>query len=73
MVAKVAGILGQFDINISTMSVARLGVREEAVMVMGLDDALNRKLLGEVESAAGIHLARFVSLDHLPQESVKMR
>ncbi|MBX9687726.1 MAG: phosphoglycerate dehydrogenase [Candidatus Obscuribacterales bacterium] len=73
MVAKVAGILGQFDINISTMSVARLGVREEAVMVMGLDDPLNKRLLSEVESAAGIHLARFVSLDHLPQETVKLR
>lgn len=73
MVAKIAGILGQFDINISTMSVARVGVREEAVMVMGLDDPLNKRLLGEIESAEGIHLARFVSLDHLPQETVKLR
>ncbi len=73
MVAKVAGLLGDFDVNISTMSVARVGVREEAVMVMGLDDPLNKKLLAEIERAPGIHLARFVSLDHLPQETVKLR
>ncbi len=73
MVAKVAGLLGEFDVNISTMSVARVGVREEAVMVMGLDDYLNKRLLGDIEKADGIHLARFVSLDHLPQETVKLR
>lgn len=67
MVAKVAGILGNFDINISTMSVARRGVREEAVMVMSLDDALSHELVAEVSSAPGIHMARFVSLDHIPQ------
>lgn len=73
MVAKVAGILGQFDVNISTMSVARVGVREEAVMVMGLDDPLTKRLISEISNAPGIHLARFVSLDHLPQETVKLR
>lgn len=67
MVAKVAGILGNFDINISTMSVARSGAREEAVMVMGLDDALSPRLVSEVGSAPGIHMARFVSLDHIAQ------
>jgi D-3-phosphoglycerate dehydrogenase / 2-oxoglutarate reductase len=73
MVAKVAGILGKHDVNISTMSVARLGAREEAVMVMGLDDPLNKELLVEIEHAPGIYLARFVSLSHLPQEAMKLR
>jgi D-3-phosphoglycerate dehydrogenase / 2-oxoglutarate reductase len=73
MVAKVAGILGKFDINISNMSVARLAAREEAVMVMGLDDAISRDLIVEIEKAPGIHLARFVSLENLPQEAVKLR
>ncbi|HMO22369.1 MAG TPA: phosphoglycerate dehydrogenase, partial [Candidatus Melainabacteria bacterium] len=41
MVAKVATILGQQDINISTMGVGRLGVRKDAVMVMTLDDPIS--------------------------------
>ena len=68
MVARVAGILGKFDINISTMSVARRGSREEAVMVLGLDDPLTPELVAEVGDSSGIHFARFVSLDHLPKE-----
>jgi D-3-phosphoglycerate dehydrogenase len=66
MVAKVAGILGKFDINISTMSVARRGVRQEAVMVMTLDDPLPAKLVKELTEDPGIHTAKFVALDYVP-------
>jgi D-3-phosphoglycerate dehydrogenase / 2-oxoglutarate reductase len=65
MVAKVAGILGKFDINISTMSVARKGVRDEAVMVMTLDDPLKSDLVKELSNDSGIHMARFVTLDNV--------
>jgi D-3-phosphoglycerate dehydrogenase len=65
MVARVAGILGKFDINISTMSVARKGVRQEAVMVMTLDDFLKPDLVRELSSDPGIHMARFVTLDNV--------
>lgn len=65
MVAKVAGILGKFDINISTMSVARRGVRDEAVMVMTLDDPLKPDLVKELSNDSGIHMARFVTLDNV--------
>jgi D-3-phosphoglycerate dehydrogenase / 2-oxoglutarate reductase len=65
MVAKVAGILGGFDINISTMSVARLGVRQDSVMVMSLDDPMTPALVAEVSRASGIHTVKFVSLDHI--------
>jgi D-3-phosphoglycerate dehydrogenase len=65
MVAKVAGILGKFDINISTMSVARRGVRDEAVMVMTLDDPLKSELVKELSNDPGIHMARFVTLDNV--------
>lgn len=65
MVAKVAGILGKFDINISTMSVARKGVRDEAVMVMTLDDPLKPDLVKELSNDPGIHMARFVTLDNV--------
>jgi D-3-phosphoglycerate dehydrogenase len=65
MVAKVAGIMGQFDINISTMSVARKGPREEAVMVMTLDDPLKPELVRQLGADPGIHMARFVTLDNI--------
>ncbi len=65
MVAKVAGILGKHDINISTMSVARKGIREDSVMVMTLDDPVENDLITELVEVEGIHMARFVSL--IPQ------
>lgn len=65
MVARVAGTLGQFDINISTMSVGRRGVRQDAVMVMTLDDPLPGGLMTELGGVEGIHTARYVSLDQL--------
>ena len=65
MVAKVAGILGGHDINISTMAVARKGVRDEAVMVMTLDDPLKPDLVKDLQADPGIHMARFVALENL--------
>lgn len=62
MVAKVAHVLQKYDINISNMSVARLGVREESVMVMGVDDPIGPQILNELTVLAGIHTAHFVSL-----------
>jgi D-3-phosphoglycerate dehydrogenase len=62
MVAKVAGALGHHDVNISTMSVGRKGVREDAVMVMTLDDPVPAELITELSTLDGIHRARFVSL-----------
>ncbi|HEY9720086.1 MAG TPA: phosphoglycerate dehydrogenase [Trichormus sp.] len=62
MVAKVAGALGNHDVNISTMSVGRKGVREHAVMVMTLDDPVPQELITDLSKLDGIHMARFVSL-----------
>jgi len=62
MVAKVAGALGTHDVNISTMSVGRKGVREHAVMVMTLDDPVPQELITDLSKLDGIHMARFVSL-----------
>jgi hypothetical protein len=47
------------------MSVARKGIREDAVMVMTLDDPVEHELITELIEVAGIHMARFVSL--IPQ------
>lgn len=65
MVAKVAGTLGNYDINISTMSVGRRGVRQDAVMVMTLDDPLPPALMANLSTVQGIHTARYVCLDQL--------
>ncbi len=65
MVAKVATTLGEQDINISTMSVGRVGVRQDAVMVMTLDDPIDQKVVDQLASQSGIHAARFVSLDSI--------
>ncbi|HEY9775205.1 MAG TPA: phosphoglycerate dehydrogenase [Planktothrix sp.] len=62
MVAKVAGALGNHDVNISTMSVGRKGAREDAVMVMTLDDPVPSELIADLTKLEGIHMARFVSL-----------
>jgi D-3-phosphoglycerate dehydrogenase / 2-oxoglutarate reductase len=67
VVAKVAGVLAKHDINISNMSVARVGVRQDAVMVMGLDDEPKKEVLHELVTLSGIHTARFVSLMPLPE------
>jgi D-3-phosphoglycerate dehydrogenase / 2-oxoglutarate reductase len=65
IVAKVAGALGEHDVNISTMGVGRRGVREDAVMVMTLDDPIPAELMHNLAQVPGIHLARFVSLSSI--------
>jgi len=65
MVAKVATVLGEQDINISTMSVGRVGVRKDAVMVLTMDEALRPEVVQILAEHPGIHTARFVSLDSM--------
>jgi D-3-phosphoglycerate dehydrogenase len=62
MIAKIASVLAKHNINISNMSLARLAAREDAVMVMGLDDLLAQPILKEIENLSGIRRAHFVSL-----------
>jgi D-3-phosphoglycerate dehydrogenase len=71
IVAKVAGALGQHDVNISTMGVGRRGVREDAVMVMTLDDPIPSELMQNLAQVPGIHLARFVSLSSISAQFSK--
>lgn len=63
MVAKVATILGDKDLNISTMSVGRVNVRQHAIMVLTLDDPVESSVIDLLGQQDGIHLARFVSLN----------
>ncbi len=70
MVAAVATALGSADVNISTMGVGRVGVRQDAVMVMTLDDPLKRELITDLANLPGIHMAKFVSLEPINQRTV---
>ena len=62
MIANIASALAKHNINISNMSLARLKAREDAVMVMGLDDSLNEEILKEINNLPGVRKAHFVSL-----------
>jgi D-3-phosphoglycerate dehydrogenase len=68
MVAKVATILGEQDVNISTMSVGRVGVRKDAVMVLTMDEPLAPEVVKILAEQSGIHTARFVSLDSMSMQ-----
>lgn len=70
MVAKVATILGQQDINISTMGVGRLGVRKDAVMVMTLDDPISREVVSMLTEQDGVYSADFVSLEDMSSQLI---
>ena len=65
MVAAVASILGKENINISTMGVGRLGVREDAIMVMTLDDPLSQDIVNLIAEQKGVYSAHFVSLEDM--------
>lgn len=70
MVAKVATILGQQDINISTMGVGRLGVRKDAVMVMTLDDPISQEVVSMLCDQDGVYTADFVSLEDMTAQLI---
>ncbi|MBX9670159.1 MAG: phosphoglycerate dehydrogenase [Candidatus Obscuribacterales bacterium] len=65
MIAKVATVLGEQDINISTMSVGRVGIRKDAVMVLTMDEPLGPEVVKILMDQSGIHTARFVSLESM--------
>ncbi len=65
MIAKVATVLGEQDINISTMSVGRVGVRQDAVMVLTMDEPIGPDVVRILTEQSGIHTARFVSLESM--------
>ncbi len=63
MIGKVGTILGQKDINIAGMQVARLAARGDAVMVLQIDDEPGEQVLEAVRQVPGMLTARKI---HLP-------
>ncbi len=62
MVAKVALILGENQKNISSMTVSRKNLGEEAMMVIELDENLDADLLNKISCLNGILQVSFVNL-----------
>ncbi|KAF6149070.1 hypothetical protein GIB67_018648 [Kingdonia uniflora] len=53
MIGSVGNILGEENVNVSFMSVGRIGVRKQAIMAIGVDEEPNKetlKKIGEVEA-----------------------
>ncbi|MBI2266187.1 MAG: ACT domain-containing protein, partial [Armatimonadetes bacterium] len=63
MVARVATLLGNRNINIAEMRVGRKGVREQAVMILILDDLPSPDVLEEIPKISGITRACLVVLE----------
>jgi D-3-phosphoglycerate dehydrogenase len=61
-IGAVGQMMGEFDINISSMMVGRRSVRGRALMVLGLDEAPTPEQLQRIKSIPDIYSARLVRL-----------
>lgn len=64
MIAKVASVLGNNNINISMMQVARKdkSVGGQSTMIMNTDEALSESILEQVKKIDGVYNASYVNL-----------
>ncbi|MDX1920291.1 MAG: phosphoglycerate dehydrogenase [Candidatus Caenarcaniphilales bacterium] len=62
VIAKVSKLLGDNDINISGMALGRKGVREEALMLCNLDEALSKENLAKIKEVGEVQKAAYISL-----------
>lgn len=62
MIGRVGTLLGDFDINISSMDVGRAAPRGRALMVLGLDDQPSDEALERLSELPDLLQARVVRL-----------
>lgn len=62
MIGRVGTLLGDFDINISSMDVGRAAPRDRACMVLGLDEPPSEAALETLRQVPDIYSARVVRL-----------
>ena len=62
MVGRIGTILGDADVNISTMQVARAQRGGGAMMVLDVDRGIGREVLDAIGAVTGIESVRLVSL-----------
>lgn len=63
MIGRVGTLLGEAGVNIASMQVGRKVPGGEAVMVLGVDEAVSQAVLERIAAVPGIAGARLVSLD----------
>ncbi|KAI3961477.1 hypothetical protein MKX01_001213 [Papaver californicum] len=61
MIGRVGSILGQRNVNVSFMSVGRIGVRKQAIMAIGVDEEPDKDTLKQIGDVPAIE--EFVFLD----------
>jgi D-3-phosphoglycerate dehydrogenase / 2-oxoglutarate reductase len=61
-IGAVGQLLGEFDINISSMTVGRRSARGRALMVLGLDEAPTPEQLRKIDAIPDVFRARLVRL-----------
>ena len=62
IIGKVGTLLGEGDVNISSMQVGRRDRRGQAIMLMNLDEPLAKSLVEQIASIPDIHTVRQLSL-----------
>lgn len=62
LIGAVGAVTGKADINISSMLVSRLQPRGEALMILGLDEALSDKQLEQILAVPDVRTAKMVRL-----------
>ncbi len=62
LIGAVGTITGEADINISSMQLARLQPRGQALMILALDEALPEEQIQEILALPDVHTAKLVKL-----------
>ena len=65
MIAKVAKVIGENNINIGSMNVVQKNDRHEteSIMVINTETEVDTTVLGEIEKIDGVHNPKYVSLN----------
>jgi len=65
MIAKVAQVIGENNINIGSMNVVQKNDRHEteSIMVINIDSEVHNDVLNEIEKIDGVHNPRYIKLN----------
>ena len=64
MIAKVALVIGENNINIGSMNVVQKNDKHEteSIMVINIDSEVNEKTLSEISVIDGVHNPKYINL-----------
>ena len=63
MIAKVASVIGEKEINIGSMNVVQKNDKhEESIMVINIDSIVDESILNFISQIDGVHDPKYVSL-----------